>query len=419
MKKTKFSGYKVAFGALIVLFVHNGIMGTLGLFLPEISTGLKVPISQVSLGLTISSAVAFIISLFVGKLLIKFSPKYILLLGSITTCLQCFVYGSASSLWILYLGSVIEGFTTGIATTTCIAALIKQWFVEKRSSMIGYVFGGAMLGSALFMTLTGILIQGIGYRHTYYVLGAIAIIIAIPANIIFIKKGPEKLGQKPLGWEKEEEIEAALNAETQNAKGVTLTQATKSPSFWLILLVGTIFAGLSIGFATFVPSFWQEEGMDPVKSAYLITIYSLVATIATIASGKIADKFGNKVFVTYLHLAFIAAMGCAVLSRGNLSPIFVGGSILFAAIAFPIYTTIIPTITSEIFGSLDYEKITGIFMAGLYIGLCLVSPICGYIHDITGSFSSSFIFLGVAALISLICILIALKLSPMKKVSNN
>lgn len=225
--------------------------------------------------------------------------------------------------------------------------------------------------------------------------------------------------EKPLGWEREEEIEAALDAERKSAKSVILPQATKSPSFWLILVVGTIFAGLSIGFATFVPSFWQEEGMDPVKSAYLITIYSLVATVATIASGKIADKFGNRVFVTYLHLALIAAMVCAVLSKGNLSPIFVVGSILFAAIAFPIYTTIIATITSEIFGSLDYEKITGVFMAGLYIGLCLVSPICGYIHDTTGSFSPAFVFLGVAAIISLICTLTALRLSPMKKVINN
>ena len=215
-------------------------------------------ITAVSLGLTVSSVVAFVISLFVGRFIVKFSPKYLLLAGSITCCIQCIVYGSATSVYILYAAAIVEGITTGIATTTTISALVKEWFVEKRESVIGYVIGGAMIGSALYNLLAGVLIASIGWRYSYYILAATALVIAVPANLIMIKKSPAAVGQKALGWEKEAELEAQLSMEA-GGLGVTAAQARKSPSFWLILIFGGLFAGMSMGFITYAPTFWQDR----------------------------------------------------------------------------------------------------------------------------------------------------------------
>lgn len=413
-KEKKFSGYFVILGASLVLFVHNGVMGTLGLFIPEFAEGLSESIANVSMGLTISSIVAFLISLFVGRLIVRFSPKYMLLAGTITCSIQCLIYGSATSIWILYCGAIVEGITTGIATTTCISAVAKQWFIAKRASVIGYVIGGAMLGSALFNTITGLFIAGLGWRYAYYALAATALIIAVPANLILIRKSPEKVGQKPLGWEREAELEAELALET-GGLGLTLSEVRKTAPFWLVLIFGGLFAGLSMGFITFAPTFWQDNGMDPLKSSFYFTLFSLLAVVATMAAGKLADKLGNKIFIIYLHVAFIIGIITAIMSGDNMSATLIVLSIIGASIGFACYTTMLPTITTELFGSREFEKITGMFMAANYIGLCLVSPVCGTIRDVTGSFVPAFALLAVMALLSMAAILIALQAAPMKK----
>lgn len=413
MKDKKFSGYLVALGATLVLFVHNGVMGTLGLFLPEFATSLNETITAVSLGLTVSSIVAFVISLFVGRLIVKFSPKYMLLAGSITCCVQCLVYGSATSVGIIYCAAIVEGITTGIATTTTISALVKDWFVEKREAVIGYVIGGAMIGSALYNLLTGIFISSLGWRYAYYALAATALVIAVPANIIFIRKSPKAVGQKALGWEKEAELEAQLAVDS-GSLGISAADATKSASFWLILICGGLFAGLSMGYITYAPTFWQELGMDALVSSRYFTVFSLLAVVATMMSGKIAEKFGNTVFILYLHIAFILGLVVAILfGIGSAAVIII--SILGAAIGFACYTTMLPTITTEVFGSRDFEKITGYFMAANYVGLCLVSPIIGTIRDKTGSFIPAFWALVAMAAVSMIAIEVALRMAPMKK----
>ena len=412
VKEKKFSGYLVALGATLVLFVHNGIMGTLGLFLPEFATGLNASITAVSLGLTVSSIVAFVISLFVGRMIVKFSPKYMLLAGSVTCCIQCVLYGSATSVYLLYLAAVVEGITTGIATTTCISAVVKDWFVEKREAVIGYVIGGAMLGSALYNLLAGVFIAGVGWRYAYYALAATALVIAIPANIILIKKSPAAAGQKALGWEKEAELEAQLASEEGGA-GISAAAARKSLSFWLILIFGGLFAGMSMGFITYAPTYWQDLGMDALVSSRYFTVFSMLAVVATMLSGKVAEKFGNISFIVYLHAAFIIGLVVAIFT-GVSSSVMIVISIVGAAIGFACYTTMLPTITTEVFGSRDFEKITGYFMAANYIGLCLVSPIVGGIRDASGSFIDAFWLLVVMAVLSMLAIVIGIRKAPMK-----
>lgn len=415
MNQVKFSGYTVVLGALIVLFAHNGALGTIGVFMPAIAKDLPYSVSQISLVITFASVVAFIGSLFVGKLIQSISAKWMLFIGTLTCSLHYFLYGISYNLWTLYLAASIAGFTMGCATTACCAAIIKSWFIEKRATMIGYIFGGATLGNACFMYMSGLLIANIGWRNTYFVIGAAVAVIGLLVNLIFIRT-PEKLGQKPLGWEKQAEIEAELAKKSKNARGLMLSKAMKTPAYWLIFF-GMIVCGLtSVGFKSFAPAFWQENGMDPVNSALLVSVYQICAAAGVMISGKIAEKFGNKIFIAYLSVFFAIGVTFVALSDGNLSTVLVGGSILFAALAMPLYTSVAATITTGIFGSLDYEKITATLTAGLYIGLAAVAPMIGLIKDFTGSYVPGFSALGVLALIAMICFLIALSIAPMKKV---
>ena len=136
------------------------------------------------------------------------------------------------------------------------------------------------------------MIHAVGWRETYILLGVIGFAIALIANLLFIRD-PQKLGQKPLGWE-----DAAVEhekAEHVTETGVTAKAAMKTPSFWL-LFVGIILAGFLItGFQSFAPAFWQENGMDAVQSSSYLSLYSLIGCVGVMIGGVVADKMGKAI----------------------------------------------------------------------------------------------------------------------------
>ena len=259
----RFSGYRVLIGCFLVMFVHLGMLSSLGIFIPRMVPDLNETLGRVSLMTSFATIVAFVMSFITPKLLHKFSARVLLGVASVLCGIHFIMYGMAQNVYVLWAGASLGGVVLGCGTNAVIGTIISSWFIRKRSAIIGYVFGGAALGGAAVQFLGGRMIHAVGWRETYILLGVIGFAIALIANLLFIRD-PQKLGQKPLGWE-----DAAVEhekAEHVTETGVTAKAAMKTPSFWL-LFVGIILAGFLItGFQSFAPAFLAGErhGCGPV-----------------------------------------------------------------------------------------------------------------------------------------------------------
>ena len=71
------------------------------------------------------------------------------------------------------------------------------------------------------------------YKGSYRVISVLALVIGLSA-IIFLIRDPKKMGQKPLGWEKAEEMQQAAASGAGNIAGVDKKTAMKTGSFWVL-----------------------------------------------------------------------------------------------------------------------------------------------------------------------------------------
>lgn len=412
--KKIFWGYPTAVGCFVIMFVHLGMLTTIGLFIPAIAGGIGASISQVSQVIAVATLGSFVTSFFVSKLITKLSAKRLLILATISCAAHFFIYGISPNVFVVYIGGVFGGFAMGAGANAVNASILSSWFIEKRSSVIGLVFGGAAFGGAVTQFVAGRLIDSVGWRSAYFILAVAILVLGISANIIFIRD-PNKVGQKPLGWEK---FQAAAGGEEAAAtSGMLLTQARKSVSFWLIM-VGVVFCGVLItGFTSFSPSYWQLNGMSQVDSSQYISLFSLIGAFGTMLAGFIANKFGNKVFIAYMMICYIVGMVLMVMWPNNMTATFTMLAVCITAFSFPLSTSVPATVTTESFGNRDYTKICAWFMAALYLGKAMSSVVLGSVLDITGSLRGGFVLLGIFAGISLVCIFVGILLAHKKTVS--
>jgi DHA1 family tetracycline resistance protein-like MFS transporter len=120
-----------------------------------------------------------------GKLSDRIGRKPVLLVSVLGTAIGFFIIGRADSIWMLFLGRIIDGASGGnIATAqACVADVTTPESRSKAMGMIGAAFGlGFVMGPAL-----GGLLSRISHATPFYFAGALSLLNAF----LIIKRLPE------------------------------------------------------------------------------------------------------------------------------------------------------------------------------------------------------------------------------------
>ena len=141
----------------------------------------------------ISSAVA---SIFLGRLLDKFSIKKIMIIGGIIFSLGLFSISfiqSSFSLLLIYATLLaIGGPALGNLSVT---KLVANWFESNAGMALGIAAIGISFSGVVLPILVDPLIELIGWRSVYMVFGSIVIFLLIPVVRYFVIDSPEEIGQ--------------------------------------------------------------------------------------------------------------------------------------------------------------------------------------------------------------------------------
>ncbi len=419
VQSSKFSGYRVAIGCAIVCALMSGIGSAYGVIMPSYLGEMGWSLTSVSFAGTISSLLSMFITMFGVALIMRLTPKKSLFIGVLAGGFSLIARGLATNLVYVYVGAILNGLAIALATHFVCSTIISAWFIDKRKSVIGYALGVAPFGSALFLFITGRLVVAYDWRTAMYFLGAATLIGGLLATFIFIRADkPEKVGQKPLGWEKTQEAQVAAGGSAQNLEpaGLTHAQALKSASFWL-MFVGLFFSAmLVVSLKIYAPTFFTSIGFSVGDAANLASILTIFCALATMLSGVIAEKLGNYVYIIYMNVLFI--VGAFMLLSSNSSFMFMVAAMAVVSLASP-SNTISPTVLPDIFGMKDFAKINGNLTSAYLLGVALVNQLVGFIFDATGSFRGVWIALIAMAVIAMACMLLAVKLAPIKKLASS
>lgn len=413
----KFFGYKAAVGAFLVMFVNLGACTTLGIFLTSLSEYSGWDLGTVGYIGTVNTIGNVVLSLVAVKFLSKFGAKVTMLVSIIACALHVHFYtfatpgANVSTLVFYYIAGFLASFSITFGTHAVCSSVIADWFVEKREQISGIVFSGAGFGAAIWVFAAGQLFRVTDFKNCYRILSVFILGIGLIAVLLLIKS-PQKLGQKPLGWEK------ASSGETSDAidvPGVSKATALRSPAFWVLALALLFVCVSGSAYMSYAPSWWQANGLSSTAAANWNAIYLVLSGAVLLVVGKVFAKTGPAIFTVIVCVAFAAAMACMVALDGEPVTMVLVGCVVFAALAYPLNASIPGLIGQSVFGGKDFAAISATLMTAVYVGQMLTAPIMSAFLATEGGMRSGWIFFGATALVGMVLIIISIAISPMKK----
>lgn len=264
---------------------------------------------------------------------------------------------------------------------------MNNWFKAKIGTTLGIAMAFMGIGGAIFAQITGVLIESIGWRSTYIVLGIIVAILILPFSIFVIRSKPEQLNMTPYG--DNEADKSTSNVQKTLETGVLKSDAIKSPAFYLVTLFTGLF-GLASTVSFHVPNFVQSVGFTATMAATGITCVTIGQTGGKFLLGAINDKFGTKAAL-YIGIGggMIGVVALLISDSFGIAMLYTGA--LLFGIGFSGSTLLPPVVIRDVFGGRDYASIYTTIMSASTLGVAFGTTLFSYLYDSTGNYYIVFI----------------------------
>ena len=258
--------------------------------------------------LAVSTIVSAILVTFVSRLADRYGPRIILVAGGLGLGAACFGMSTATNLIVFFFTfAALRALGQGSLIINCIL-LVNQWFVARRGRAIGFMTMGVVLSTAIFPPFARFLIDTIGWREAYAVLGAVAIGLIVPTALFVVKNRPEDVGLFPDG-----SSQAPVSETRQAMAGVRRdTKVLTSSAFWLLALSLGSPGLVSTGLIIHQTDIFVQNGLSATLAAAVFPIYSASSAISSLASGFVMDRVGPKALFLFSMATLLAALALAV-----------------------------------------------------------------------------------------------------------
>lgn len=227
-----------------------------------------------------------------GKFVDKAGARKVATVAAILFGLGTLIAGYANSinnLFLLWLGyGVIGGIGNGLGYITPIAVLVR-WFPDKKGVITGLAVMGFGFGSALIGLTVPALLTGIGITNTFYILGAIYLIVLLTFA--------QNLNNPPEGWVPPVCVNPNMKTKAACAvvNPVDLKQALGMNQFYLLwaVLFINVTAGLAL-ISNMSPMAQSQLGLTAVAAGTIVFVSSLFNGAGRIFWAALSDKIGRK-----------------------------------------------------------------------------------------------------------------------------
>lgn len=416
--KEKFSGYTQAVLAAIITFTCGMSYGAYGMLIVPLSERLGCSVTAAGFPATVETIAAFVAGILGGGALIKkWSARRCILIGGIIACLFVSAYAFIPSLFLLCVWEAITGASMAIGYSTGMSAFIKEWFVERREAVLGVAIACIGFGAAAGSWLFGKLDTTFGLNITCIAFAALGLLCLI--IYLLLLRNPDQLGQKPLGWEKAEALAAQEGKAGSTEFGVEYKDALKSPSLYLIMGACLLWA-LSMVLSPYLATILMTNGIEEMSAANYASINNLAMAAMSIIVGMLTSKLGPKSYVIVSYGAGI--VGLAVLwlwLEAYRTPVILLIASILMGGGYVVGTTFGPMITTKVFGNKAYDNIIplvfGMRCVGLGVGVLLLPSLATN----RGSWTLPVILAIIMMAVAIVMGLLAIKLSPMKKLHTD
>jgi MFS family permease len=372
-----FYGWFVVASAFAVTFVGFGSAYTFSAFVGSLETDFAASRGSVSLVFSLAGFLYFGLGMVSGPLADRFGSRRLAVIGMILTGLGLAIASTAHSLAEVYAAYGLGvGLGVGCSYVPVVGA-VQRWFVRRRGFASGLAVSGIGVGTLVMPPLAAFLIDALGWRNAYLVLGALAALLGA-GTALMIENDPRDRGLGPDG------DAVQPGARSVQAAGAAVGEAIGSRRF-----VGLYAACLACSFGLFVPfvhlvPYARDHGVPPASAVLLLGVIGVGSTAGRFVLGGLADRMGRRLALLATFLGMALALLVWALST-TLWPL--------AAFAFSYgvfyggFVALLPSLVMDYFGGRNVSGIIGILYTSVAFGTLIGPSAAGFAFDISHSYT--------------------------------
>ena len=382
MKRPKyFYGYNIVASGFGIQAVGIGTFIAFGVFFKPLLADFGWSRATLSGAQSLALLIAGFLGILVGRLNDRFGPRVVMTVAGFFFGLGLLLMSGLNNVWQLYL---FYGVVVGIGLSSIDIIPLSttaRWFVRRRGMMTGIAKVGTGTGQFVIPLVASILIAAYGWRTSYIIIGAIAMVLLISIGQL-LRRDPTRMGLLPDG-DRESQTESSKPAET----GFYLHEALRTRQFWTICLayLATMFCLLII-MVHIVPHA-TDIGISSTTAAGILSAIGGISMAGRFITGIAIDRIGNRLSMIICFILLISALMWMQLAR-ELWMLY-----LFAVVygfGHGGLFTVISPIVAEYFGLRSHGALFGIVFFSSMVGGAIGPVIAGHIFDTTGSYSLAF-----------------------------
>lgn len=336
-----------------------------------------------------------------GHLGDRFGARRMMLAGIIMYGLGMVSLGFVSQLWQLFLIYSVFMSATASVTMVPLMASITGWFRRRLGVGIGILWAVGGIGSAALAPLIATLLETVGWRDTFLVvgLGGSAVMLSLWP---FIRSKPADIGIEPYGAGPDDPPPVVLGEAVARLRLKVFNQhMRRTHAFWDLPLIHALgCAGHGIVLIYVVP-LAIEQGISLATASWTISIIMLVSIIGRLGSPILAEIYGPKRLMAASLL--IQGVTVPILFVAHDAWVFYLFSVVFG-LGFGGEWTSYLEINRRYFGDGPMGSCYGWQMTGAMVGHAVTTALAGLVIIATGSFYPVFALSAIFSLVGVVVI---------------
>lgn len=375
--KKGFHGWRMVWVLALSTTVGYGVLYyAFAVFVKSMELEMGLNRAQTSGAFSLALVVAGLAAPFMGRFTDRHGARALTSLGAVVASLLVFAWSRITSLTGLYLVWAGLGVTMTALFYDPAFTVVAVWFRRERSRALLVITLVAGLASTVFVPLSTLLLEKLGWRDGIAVLALIVLAVA-PALWIVLRRHPHDLNLEPDGEARRLETTLPVVPATRGW--------SRSGSFWS-LAVGFALARMAASaLAPHLVPLLRERGYS---SALAATAAGLVGVFQLGGRLMIVPMTGRVSLVILTALTFaLHGLGIALLAWGLDAGVW-GFVILYGATNGAI-TIGRAALTAELFGSRIYGEVSGAISLVVSLSSAPAPFLAGALHNRSGDYQST------------------------------
>ena len=367
-------------GGLVVL---SGMLGmglatmhiySLGIFIQPLEEEFAWGRAEIAGGSVIISVFFIFASPVIGRIVDRTSPRAVAIPGVLLYCVAFASLGLVGpSIWSWWAGWLFLALGTSCVSATVWTLGAARRFDANRGLALAFVLAGTGISSALVPLLSSVLIDELGWRLTFVLMGIVGATVVLAPVLLYFRD--ESRPRYPAGSE----------CVRPRRHGFGVGESLRSPRFWSI---GTCALLVTVGCLALVVHFvpiLTARGIDRQQAVLAAGLIGVCSILGRLLTGLLLDR---------VHGPFVGAIAFAAPSIACILLMETTGGLLTATIAAALIGVslgaeidVIAYLTTRYFGLLNYGVLFGVMNVLLKVGAGVGPLVAGIVYDQTGSYS--------------------------------